>query len=70
MNYLTDGFHIGIKDHRNKTHPTENIILGLQKEPKPFWTQYQVQNNTQMRKNRKDIKNDNDELVVKKQTTK
>ena len=29
-------------------------------------TQYQVQNETQIRKNQKVIKNDNDELVVKK----
>ena len=31
-------------------HPTENIILRLRDEPKSLGTQYQVLNNTQIRK--------------------
>ena len=44
---------------------TENIIFGLREEPKSLRAQYQVQNRTQIRKNRKVIKNDIDELIVK-----
>ena len=34
-------------------------------EPKSLRTQYQVQNETQIRRNQKVIKNDNDQLIVK-----
>ena len=54
-----------MKDHRYKIHPTENIILRLRDELKSLRTQYQVQNETQIRRNQKVIKNDNDELIVK-----
>ena len=50
---------------RYKIHPTENIILRLRDEPKSLRTQYQVQNETQIRKNQKVIKNDDDQLIVK-----
>ena len=65
MNYLNDQYYLEVKDHRYKNHPTENIILRLREEPKSLRTQYQVQNDTQMRKNQKVIKNDKDELIVK-----
>ena len=54
-----------MKDHRYKTHPTENFILRKRDPPTSLRTQYQVQNETQIGKNPKVIKNDNDQLVVK-----
>ena len=54
-----------VKDHRYKIHPTENIILRKRDLPTSLRTQYQVQKETQIRKNQKVIKNDNDQLVVK-----
>ena len=65
MKYLNGRFYVEVKDHRYKIHPTENILLRLRDEPKSLRTQYQVQNETQIRKNQKVIKNDNDQLVVK-----
>ena len=65
MKYLNGNHYVEVKDHRYKIHPTENIILRLRDEPKSLRTQYQVQNETQIRKNEKDIKNDNNQLVVK-----
>ena len=65
MKYLKGRYYVGVKDHRYKIHPTENIILRLRDEPKSLRTQYQVQNETQIRKNQKVIKNDNDQLIVK-----
>ena len=44
----------------------KNILLRKRDEPKSLRTQYQVQNETQIRRNQKVMKNDNDELVVKK----
>ena len=46
-------------------HPNKNNILRLRDEPKSVKTQYQVQNNTHIRKNEKVIKNVNDEVIVK-----
>ena len=54
-----------MKDHRYKIHPTEKIILRKQNPPTSLRTQYQVQNETQIRRNQKVIENDNDQLVVK-----
>ena len=51
------------KDHRYKIHPTENKILRKRNPPTSLRTQYQVQNETQIRRNQKVIKNDNDQLV-------
>ena len=48
-----------------KIYPTENIILRKRDPPTTLRTQYQVQNETQIRRNQKVIKNDNDLLVVK-----
>ena len=53
-----------MKDHRYKIHPTENIVLRKGYPPTSLRTQYQVQNETQVRKNRKVNKNDNDQLVL------
>ena len=65
MKYLNDEFYVEVNDHRYKFHPTENIILRERNPPTSLRTQYQVKNETQIRKNQKVIKNDNDELVVK-----
>ena len=65
MKYLNGEYYVEVKDHRYKIHPTANIILRKRDEPKSLRTQYQVQNEAQIRKNQKVIKNDNNELVVK-----
>ena len=65
MKYLNVEYYVEVKDHRYKIHPTENIILRKRDEPKSLRTQYQVQNETQIRKNHKVIRNDNDQLTVK-----
>ena len=66
MKYLKGEYYVEVKDHRYKIHPTEKIILRKRDPPTSLRTQYQVQNETQNRKNQKVIKNDNDELIVKK----
>ena len=65
MKYLNGEYYVEVKDHRYKIHLTENIILRKRDEPKSLRTQYQVQNQTQIRKNQKVIKNENDQLLVK-----
>ena len=65
MKYLNGKNYVEVKDHRYKIHPTENIILRKRDPPTSLRTQYQVQNETLIRKNQKVIKNDNNELVVK-----
>ena len=65
MKYLNGEYYVEVRDHRYKIHPTENIIIRKRDEPKSLRTQYQVQNETQIRKNQKVVKNDNDQLVVK-----
>ena len=65
MNYLNGNYYVEVKDHRYKIHPTENIILRKRDSPTSFRTQYQVQKETQIRRNQKVVKNDNDELIVK-----
>ena len=66
MKFLDGQYYVEVKGHRHKIHPTENNILSLLDKPKSLRTQYQVQNSTQTGKNQKVIKNDNDELIVKK----
>ena len=53
MKYLDGNYYVEVKDHRYKIHPTENIILRKRDPPNSLRTQYQVQNNTQIRKNQK-----------------
>ena len=65
MKYLNGEYYVEVRDHRYKIHPTENIILRKRDLPKSLRTQYQVQNETQIRKTQKVIKNDNDQLIVK-----
>ena len=65
MKYLNGEYYVEVKDHRYKIHPTEKIILRKRDEPKSLRTQYQVQNETQIRRNQKVIKNDKDQIIVK-----
>ena len=65
MKYLDGNYYVEVKDRRYRNHPTEKIILILRDEPKSLRTQYQVQNETQIGKNQKVTKNDNNELIVK-----
>ena len=65
MKYLNGEYYVEVKDHTYKIHPTENIILRKRDPPTSLRTQYQVQNETQIRRNQKVIKNDNDQLEVK-----
>ena len=65
MKYPNGRYYAEVKDHSYKIHPTENIILRKRDPPSSLRTQYQVQNETQTRRNQKVIKNDNDQLVVK-----
>ena len=63
MKYLDGNYYVEVKDHRYRIHPTENIILRKRDPPKSLRTQYQVQNETQIR-NQKVVKNE-DQLIVK-----
>ena len=65
MKFPNDQNYVEVKDKRYIIHPTENIVLRQRDPPLSLRTQYQIQNNTQIRKNQKVIKNDNDQLVVK-----
>ena len=65
MKYLNGENYVEVKDERYKIHPTENIILRKRNPPTSLRTQYQVQNETQIRRNQKVIKNDNNQLIVK-----
>ena len=65
MKYLNGEYFVEVKDHRYRVHPTENNFLRKQDPPTSLRTKYQFQNETQIRKNQKVIKNDNNELIVK-----
>ena len=65
MKYLNGEYFVEVKDHRYKIHPIENIILRKRDPPTSLRTQYQVQNETQIRRNQKVIKNDNNQSIVK-----
>ena len=65
MKCLHGEYYVEVKGQRYKIHSTDNIILRKRDQPKSLRTQYQVQNETQIRKNQKVIRNDNNQLVVK-----
>ena len=48
--------YVEVKDHRYKIHPTKSFILLKRDPPQSLRTQYQVQNNTQIKKNQKVVK--------------
>ena len=51
MKYQNGEYYVEVKDHRYKFHPTENILLRKRDLPSSLRTQYQVQNETQIRRN-------------------
>ena len=57
MKYLNGEYYVEVKDHRYKIHPTKIIKLRKKDPPTSLKTQYPVQNETQFRKNQKNIKN-------------
>ena len=65
MKYLNSEYYVKVKDDRNIIHPSENIISRKRDPPTSLRTQYQVQKNSQIRRNQKVIKNDNNDLIVK-----
>ena len=66
LKFLNGEYYVEVKDHPFKIHPTENIFfLRKRDKPKSLRTQYQVQNETQIRRNQKFINNDIDEIIVK-----
>ena len=60
MKFLNGNYYVEVKDH-----PTEIIILRKRDPPTSLRTQYQVQNETRMRKNQKLVEN-NGELEAEK----
>ena len=66
MKFLNGGYYVELKDHWLKIHPTENIVLQKRDPPTSLRTQYQVQNETQIRRKQKVNKNDDIQLLVKK----
>ena len=65
MKYLNGEYYVEVKDRRYKIHPNDNILLRKRGPPLSLRTQNQVQNETQIRRNQKIIKNENDQLIVK-----
>ena len=65
MKYLNNEYYVEVKDNRYINHPTVNNILRKQDPPLSLGTQYQVQNETQIRNNQKVVRNNNNELEVK-----
>ena len=65
MKFLNGRYYVEVKDKRYRIHPTENIISRLRDPPQSLRTQNQVENQTEIRKNQKVIRDDNNELVVK-----
>ena len=56
MKNLNGEYYVEVKDHRCKIHPTGNIILQKRYPPTSLRTQNQVQKETQIRKNQKELK--------------
>ena len=65
MKHPDGEYYVVVRDRRYRIHPTEKNILRKRHPPTSLKTQYQVQNETQIRRNQKVIKDDNDELVIK-----
>ena len=53
MKYVDGIYYVEVKVRRYRIHPTENKTIRKRDPPTSLGTQYQVQNNTQIRKNRK-----------------
>ena len=66
MKHLNDEHYVEKNDQRYRIQPTENIILRKLNPPPSLRTQYQVENETQIKKNQKVVRDDNNDLVVEK----
>ena len=66
MKYLNGEHYVEVRDKKYLIHPSKKITIRKRDPPTSLRTQYQVQKETQIRKNQNVIRNDNDELVVKK----
>ena len=64
MKYPNGEYYVEVKFQRYRIHPTEIIFLRKRDPPKSLRTQYQLQNENQIRKNQKVIRINNNELVV------
>ena len=53
MKYLNGECYAKVKDYRYEFHPTETIIVRFRNPSNSLRTQYQVQNNIQLRKKQK-----------------
>ena len=65
MKYLDGNYYVEVTNHQYRIHPTENNILRKRDPPTSLRTQYQVQNEIQIRKNQKVIRNNINEIEVK-----
>ena len=65
MKYLNGEYYVEVRDHRHNIHPTENIIIRHRDPPTSLRTQYQVQKETQIRRNQKVIRKDDNQLIFK-----
>ena len=65
MQYLNGEYYVGVKYHRYRIHPTEKIYLRKRDPPTFSRIQYQFQNETQIRKNQKFVKNNKIEIIVR-----
>ena len=65
MKYLNGEYYVEVKDKRYIIHLTKKIILRERDPPISLRIHYQVQNETQIRKNQRVIKINNEKLVVR-----
>ena len=66
MKNLNGDYYVEVEDHRYRILPTEKIILRKRDPPTILRTQNWDQNDTQIRKNQKVIRKNNNQLQVKK----
>ena len=64
MKFLIGQNYVEVKDKQYLIHPTKNIKFRKRYPPLSLRTQYQIQNETQIRKNQKVVE-DNGKLEVK-----
>ena len=65
MQNLNGIYYVEVKGKRYIVHPKEKNILKLREEPKSSGSQIPVQNGTQIMRNKKVVRNDNNEIRVK-----
>ena len=53
MKFLNGQYYVEVKDHRDRIHPTAHKFLQKRDPPTSLRNQYQVQNETLIRKNQK-----------------